>query len=319
MATNDSNSVTVRTPAKINLILDVLGKRGDGYHDIKSLVMPVSLYDTLTIERTDEGIDVRMHPVGMPARSDVDAVDPQRNLAVRAATLFFRHKRLAAGCRIAIRKRIPVGGGLGGGSADAAGVLLGLNALFGDSLTRERLASLGSELGSDVPPLIWGGPVWMAGRGETVVPLPAVAGGRHKPLWMVLLNPGFAVSTADIYRRWIPGLTFMPQDYKKVESVLMAGDVQGLSGHLRNSLQKVAFDKYPAIELLACALREAGARAVLLAGSGGTVFGVSATRAEAVRVRRTAVDGVDNVVWSRIVKTMPDGVMVAHGPLEARV
>ncbi len=314
-----ARSVTVHAPAKVNLMLDVLGKRDDGYHDIHSLVTPVSLYDTLTLEPTDGVVTVSMQPAGLPSGTDLAAVDPEHNLAVRAARLFLRRNGLAAGCRIAIRKRIPVGGGLGGGSADAAGVLLGLNRLFGMSLGRDRLAAWGSELGSDVSALLWNGPVWMSGRGETVTPLPPPVAGRYKPFWMVLLNPGFAVLTADIYRRWNRDLTFTPQDYTKVASVLREADVNGLTGHLRNSLQTVAFKKYPALELLACALREAGARGVLLAGSGATVFGVSATRAEAVRVRRAAVEGMDQVIWSRVVKTMPDGVMVAHGPLEARV
>ncbi len=319
MNTQNANCVTVQTPAKINLILDVQGKRPDGYHELRSLVTPISLCDTVLIERTGNGIDVRMQPVGLPSRAEVAGMDPRRNLARLAAEGFFRCRGLATGCRILIRKRIPVGAGLGGGSADAAGVLLGLNALFEPSLSLERLALIAADLGSDVPPLLRGGPVWMSGRGEMVAPVAENAGGRHRPLWLVLLNPCFSISTADIYRRWIPSLTFPAQNYKKAESDLIAGDVQGLAGCLRNSLQKVAFAKYPALELLAGALWDAGARGVLLAGSGGTVFGMSATRDEAVRVRRAAAERLDRVVWSRIAKTMPDGVMVAHGPLEARV
>ncbi len=319
MDTRNVNCVTVQTPAKINLILDVQGKRPDGYHELRSLVTPISLCDTVRIEPTGNGIDVRMQPAGLPSRAEVAGIEPQENLAMRAAEGFFGCHGLAAGCRILIRKRIPVGAGLGGGSADAAGVLLGLNALFKTPLSHERLALIAAGLGSDVPPLLWGGPVWMSGRGERVTPVSAKHDARWQPLWLVLLNPGFSIPTTDIYRRWIPSLTLAAQNYKKAESDLIAGNVHGLCGCLRNSLQKVAFAKYPALELLAGALREAGARGVLLAGSGGTVFGIAATRAEAVRVRRDAVARLDPVVWSRIAKTMPDGVMVAHGPLEARV
>ncbi len=321
MQKTNCGGVTAYAPAKINLVLDVLGRRPDGYHDIRSLVTPVSLCDTLRMTLASDGIiSTRIHAVALPGgAAAVAGIASRDNLATRAATLFFARSGLRPGCRIEIAKRIPVGAGLGGGSADGAGVLLGLNALFDAPYDRVELARMGAEIGCDVPALVLGGAVRMTGRGETVAPLFLGGGVRRAPFWLVLLNPGFAVPTGDIYRRWIPGLTLTDEVYKSLEFVFTSGDVQGLADGLWNSLQSAAFTKYPALELLADALRVAGARGVLLAGSGGTVFGLAGSCVDARRIRRRAVDALGTKVWSRVVKTMPDGVTVAHGPLEARV
>ncbi len=312
-------SVRVRAPAKLNLVLDVLRRRRDGYHDVRSLMTPISLYDEIVISGAVKGVEVCMRPArGLP-RCRAAKIPAEANLATRAADFFFNRLGRSCGCRVEIIKRIPIAAGLGGGSADGAGVLLGLNALFDYPFSTAVLSRLGASIGCDIPPLVWGGPVWISGKGDRVTPIPRVRSRFVKPVWLVLLNPGFPVATSDIYRRWIPGLTLGAQNYKKIESVLIAGDVRSLADCLWNNLQTVAFAKYPALELLRDALREAGAVSVLLAGSGGSIFGLAASRADALRVRRRAVECLDVSVWSRVVRTMPDGVMVAHGPLEARV
>ena len=225
--------------AKINLTLEVLGTRPDGYHDLRSVVLPVPLHDDVELARAD-ALSVEM-PGGLP---------PERNLAWKAAEALRRATGCRLGARIRIVKRIPMGAGLGGGSADAAAVLNGLNELWGLGLPKARLVALAAEVGSDVPALTFGGPVLMEGRGERVAPLAA-----DYPLpdlaRLVLCTPPVFVSTPEVFR------AFRPSD----------------RGRGANDLQPAACRLHPEIAAALAALEAEGCTGVAMSGSGAAVFG----------------------------------------------
>lgn len=229
--------------AKINLTLDVLGARPDGYHDLRSVVVPVPLHDDVSLEVAD---DVR---VEMPGD-----LPQERNLAWKAAQALRRAAGCATGARIRIVKRIPAGAGLGGGSADAAAVLNGLNELWGLNLPADRLCEIGATVGSDVPALVLGGPVLMEGRGERVAPL-ADSPLKDFPLpdmsRLVLRTPPVFVSTPRVFAE------FRESD-------------RGLGP---NDLQPAACRLHPEILGALDALRAEGCSGVMMSGSGSSVFG----------------------------------------------
>jgi 4-diphosphocytidyl-2-C-methyl-D-erythritol kinase len=316
----------VLAPAKVNLFLEVLGKRPDGYHDIRSVVAPVSLFDEVGLTATGGAIETTTIlsddlPTEMAA-----GLDSEHNLATRAARLLRDETGHAGGARIELTKRIPVGGGMGGGSSDAAAVLVGLNELWGTRVPRQRLIEIGARLGSDVPALVHGGLVLAEGVGERVRP---VLEGRkrfgsenHPPMrvwWLVLANPLFAVSTRDMYARWKPSLTGKAHDINNTLLALGTGDTRQARSMLFNGLEETVCRKYPAIEMLIEAVRRSGALSAIMSGSGASVFGVAEDEASARRVEMGLRDHVGFPIWSTVVRLLPDGVMAAHGPLEARV
>lgn len=292
--------ITLEAPAKINLTLEILGKRPDGYHELRSIVMPVSLTDTLTLTSTyaQTALTLTVGP-GVDA-TKIGAVD--RNLAVRAARLMQERYRINAGARIHIHKRIPIGGGLGGGSADAAGVLLGLNALWELARPREELMALGADLGSDVPALVHGGAVLMEGRGERVSGLfgdrpPAGCEG----FWLVLANPGVMCPTPDVFRKWRGGLTASPSILHNMTSSIRISDVSAAADALYNGLQPGVFESYPDVAQTAAQLQEAGCLGVLLSGSGASVFGLVRDEVHGQEVSRRLGSGL----WHVLVRTCP--------------
>ena len=309
--------VTVKAYAKVNLYLEVLGRRPDGYHEIRSVLVPVSLHDVVTLERAAAGIETSMRDGTLPGTDVLSLVRADDNLTNRAARSLQAHAGVAAGVRIVVKKNIPIGGGLGGGSADAAAVLTGLNDLWQTNVPRGTLMELGARLGCDVPALVHGGAVTVTGVGDRVEPLTGAA--VHTSWWMVIVNPGFGVSTRDMYQRYTPALTSRDAAYRNLVCAVRDGDLETGCRSLLNDLQATAFRKYPLLGIIADRLGEAGARGVLMSGSGASVFGLVADEAEAQRVAETFRETVDFPVWCRVAKTMPDGVMVAHGPLEARV
>ena len=262
--------MTILANAKINYTLEVYGKRPDGYHDLRSLVVPISLADTVDVELTSDGAVV----------SDTGFAD---DLCVKAAKAL-RDRRIVEssnrrmdGVSIRVTKRIPVGGGLGGGSADAAAILLALNELWNLKLSPEELAEIGAQVGSDVPALVLAQhhrrSVLMEGRGEKV----SLADSTFRrfddsPNHLVLANPGVAVSTAEIYR------LCAPRTEPAREPV--------------NDLQAPAIRRHPEIARTLDALKAAGATDVRMSGSGATCFGFVRDAQEAERVcRRLSADG----------------------------
>ena len=310
--------LVVRTPAKINLYLGVLGRRQDGYHEIDSIVVPVSLFDVMTLEETAGPIELVLEGSSGVSCDSIKNESVDRNLAVRAAAALKAAAGYAGGVRIGLEKNIPIGGGLGGGSADAAGVLIGLNELWNTGFSREKLMELGARLGCDVPALVHGGPVRMQGVGERVSGLPG-ADLNHGGWWLVLVNPGFGVSTGDIYARHSLSLTSVANPIKGIVSALEEGKSNLAAQGLYNALQDTVFTKYPLIEMVAENLRNAGACGVLVSGSGASVFGMARDEKDAHAISERVRNWPGYSVWSRAVRILPDGVMVAHGPLEARV
>ncbi len=297
----------IRAYAKINLFLEVLGRRPDGFHDIRSILVPVTLADRLEVEPTAGALELltpsQVQLAGMP---DPVALCPaQDNLVFKAARLLQEQTGCRKGARIVLEKNVPVAGGLGGGSADAAAALLALNRLWQTGLTRPALMELSSRLGCDIPALVHGGAVSIAGRGERVEPAPWRAGWRP---WLLLVNPGFGVSTGDIYERYKPDLTsaLQPDTFKNLLAALGSGEAAGLAAGLHNALQRTVFDKYPLLEMIAGQLARLGARAVLLSGSGATLFAL-VTDAEhgrtlAAELRRA----MECQLWTSVVQIAGD-------------
>ena len=308
-------ALAIRAPAKINLYLEVLGQRPDGYHELRSVVVPISICDELILERAaGGGIELTVEDAGAANGRALAGERALDNLAVRAARIL----QAAAGCphgaRLRLIKRIPVGGGLGGGSADAAAALVGLNRLWGTGLDRPALMRLGARVGCDVPALAHGGAVCMEGAGDRITPLPARAGAAW---WVVVANPGFGVSTKDIYARYRGGLTAGEKTYKEMCFALETGDLDRAARSLFNSLQATVCRKYPLIALLAEGLRKAGAAGALVSGSGASVFGLAAGEEAARQIVERLPSLLGFPAWIQAAKVLPDGVMVAHGPLEA--
>lgn len=298
-----NKTITVQAPAKVNLYLEVLGERDDGYHDIRSVMSPVSLCDELHFEVTEDGTVETITTIS-PLLRDMDgdwAEDSDRNLVTEAAQLL----RVKTGCKYGVRvhldKCIPVGGGMGGGSSDAAVTLRVLNELWELGLSREELMSIGSELGSDVPGLVHGGIVVLEGRGERVS---ALNTNGLEGIWLVLVNPGFAVSTKDIYTRCSAGLTSGAIPFSSMCSCLKAGDVEKVSECMFNGLQETVFSKYPAIEIIAEDICKAGAIGVLVSGSGASLFGVARDEQHACEIAERVENDSDAPVWTKVVRTL---------------
>jgi 4-diphosphocytidyl-2-C-methyl-D-erythritol kinase len=254
--------IEVFAPAKVNLVLRVMGKRPDGYHELAGVVQKVDLCDRLLLEER-EGGEIAF------ACDREDLAGPD-NLALRAARLLQERAGAARGASLRLEKRIPVGAGLGGGSSDAAAALEGLNRLWSMGLSRGELAALGATLGSDVPLFLHPGPVLMEGRGERITPCP----WRIEACYLIVF-PGFPVSTAWAYRNF--RLT-SPRAEDTIPRLLQAGkggispDIWGEI--LVNDLEEGVLPSHPAIGRLKSMLLEAGARASLMSGSGSSVFGL---------------------------------------------
>jgi len=253
------NSASELSPAKINLFLKVLRKRRDGYHDIFSVMQPVTLYDRISIDADGgEGITLECRGLGVPTDSS--------NLASRAAVLFLKRTGLKKRIKITIDKHIPVGAGLGGGSSDAATVFMLMDRLFSTGLGPEELKDMAGRIGSDVPFFILKAPAVARGRGEVLerVNLP------H--FHYILINPGFKVSTRRVYENL--DLTKRSEDNILSYSGEFSGDPSAIKGHLVNDLEKVTCERFPEILTIKKALIESGALGALMSGSGPTVFGI---------------------------------------------
>jgi 4-diphosphocytidyl-2-C-methyl-D-erythritol kinase len=262
-------TLTIQAPAKVNLILRVLSKRPDGYHEIDSLMVPVALFDSLTIETASEGIivDCPGHP---------DLCGPQ-NLAYRAAESFLKETGARPGVKIVIEKRIPLQSGLGGGSSNAAAVLLGMQQLTGQSLKEEALLKLAPGLGADVPFFLEEGPCRCHGLGEIVEPVENI-----ESFWVVLACAPFGFSTAEVYSRLKMALT-KPTGGDTQVSPISAWGFELLASRLHNDLQTIGEEMQPVVGKVCDELLEAGAAGASMTGSGPTVFGLcrSEDRAEA--------------------------------------
>jgi 4-diphosphocytidyl-2-C-methyl-D-erythritol kinase len=251
--------ILVKAPAKINLSLDVMHKRPDGYHEVEMVMTTIDLADRIELSLLEEDrIVIHSHNRFVP--------DDQRNLAYQAAHLLKERFQVKKGVVIGIEKTIPVAAGLAGGSSDAAATLRGLNKLWGLGLTLDELAELGAEIGSDVSFCVYGGTALATGRGEIIKQIPA-----PPTCWVVLAKPFIGVSTADVYRRLNVDKIQHPPT-KEMISAIEKGDFHGVCNSVGNVLEDVTLSLYPEVAQIKDQMKRFGADAVLMSGSGPTVF-----------------------------------------------
>lgn len=282
-------------PAKINLSLRILNRRADGFHEIDTLIAPISLYDELSVEKNKGGIKFLCDEPSVPTGDD--------NLVVWAAKIFFERTNLKPAVAIELRKKIPQGAGLGGGSSDAAATLIALNQLFKTKISREELAELGSAIGSDVPFFIFGSAATCKGRGEIIAPTkleqqlrntsraPIISG-----LSILLLKPGFQVSTAWAYARWQHSRELLDVCYRPQE---FAGQT------FVNDLERPVFEKFVFLaELKMWLLKQPEVGAALMSGSGSTVFAVVREMANVDLLAQRAKSELDPELWMHACETV---------------
>jgi len=251
----------VKAPAKINLSLDVLGKREDGYHDVKMIMTTIDLADRIELELLEQNrIIVTSHNRYVP--------DDQRNLAYQAAALLKEIFGVKLGAQITITKNIPVAAGLAGGSSDAAAVLRGLNKLWGLNCTIDELAQIGAKIGSDVSFCVYGGTAIATGRGEKIEHIDS-----PPPCWVILAKPSQGVSTATVYQN----LNLNEIEHPNVDGMIDAitnQDYKQICDSLGNVLESVTLKFHPEVAMIKEQMKRFGADAVLMSGSGPTVFGL---------------------------------------------
>ncbi len=273
----------VSAPAKVNLSLKILSRRGDGFHEIETVIAPISLCDELKIDNKKQGIEFRCDDPSVPQGDD--------NLVVRAANVFFASTKLKPTISIELRKKIPHGAGLGGGSSDAAATLLALNQLFQTKLAREDLAKLGSTIGSDVPFFVFGSAAICRGRGELVEPAKL-----QKQLSILLLKPEFGVASEWAYSRW--------QDSREIPGV--SYEVQEFAGRtFVNDLERPVFEKFVLLaQLKMWLLQRPEVGAALMSGSGSTIFAAMRQNIDVDLVAKRACDQFDRELWTYTAQTL---------------
>jgi len=281
--TIEMSAMQVLAPAKINLSLKILGRRGDGFHEIETLIAPISLYDKIDIEKQSRWIDFSCDDPTVPSGDE--------NLVVRVAKAFFEKAKISSGVRIKLHKKIPHGAGLGGGSSDAAATLRALNQLFETKLSREELAKLGSTIGSDVSFFLFESVAVCKGRGEIVNPTTV-----KKKLSILLLKPAFSVSSAWAYSRW--------QDSREIPGILYQS--QNFDGQsFLNDLERPVFEKFVFLaHLKTWLLKQAEVGAALMSGSGSTVFAVMRDHADIDLVAKRAREELDPEIWTCASETI---------------
>lgn len=260
----------VKAPAKINLTLDVLHKRPDNYHEIEMIMTTVDLADRIGLKATESGIHIESADRFVPNDS--------RNLAYQAAQLLKDKFGIKSGVIISLDKQIPVAAGLAGGSSDAAATLKGLNQLWQLNLSLDELAELGAQIGSDVSFCVYGGTALAKGRGEIIQELPTPPN-----CWVILAKPTIGVSTADVYGAFDVTKAEHPNTQAMIEA-LETGDYQAMCDNLGNALESVTLNLYPEVAQIKEQMKKFGADAVLMSGSGPTVFGLVHQEARIPRI-----------------------------------
>ena len=274
----------VLAPAKINLSLKIIGQRNDGFHELETLIAPISLYDEIRIDKGDrKGIRFGCDDPSVPQGSD--------NLAVRAAKAFFERTKIEPAVSIELKKKIPHGAGLGGGSSDAASVLLALNALFEAKLSQEALAEVAAPIGSDVPFFVFQSAALCKGHGEIVMPMKL-----NRQFSILLLKPGLIVSTGWAYSRWqgfreIPGVQYEAQEFADQTFV--------------NDLERPVFEKFVFLaQLKTWLIGQSEVGAALMSGSGSTMFAVMRENADVNSVVNRAKATLDPELWTCACNTL---------------
>jgi 4-diphosphocytidyl-2-C-methyl-D-erythritol kinase len=271
--------LVLNAAAKVNLTLEVLGRRNDGYHEIVTVMQAVDLSDRLVLEDA-EVLELRTAAPDVPTDGT--------NLALKAAATLRERAGTSRGARITLEKKIPVAAGLGGGSADAAATLIGLNRLWGLRWSTAQLGEVAVTLGMDVPFFLRGGAALGTGRGEQLEPLSSCA------LALVLVNPRVAASTAEIYSGVLPSMYSDGGRARTMAAALRSRQPTRVAGSLGNTLERVATSRYQDVAQIEAALLAAGALGAAMSGSGLTVFGVARSYDHARQIR----DRIGRARWA---------------------
>jgi 4-diphosphocytidyl-2-C-methyl-D-erythritol kinase len=256
-----------KSPCKVNLLLNILGKRADGFHELETVMQPVNFCDELDFEPGGNGIQLSCSEKSLPVNS--------KNLVYRAAESFLSAAKISDGVKIHLEKKIPLAAGLGGGSGNAATTLLGMNEIFGSPLPIKALENIAESLGSDIPFFLQNKPALATGRGEKIQPLnnfPALHGKAF-----LLIHPGFGISTPWAYQnlaRFPEALNGEKGRAQKLISLLQSTDLKAAASDFYNSLEAPALEKFPILGLFQEFLRANGALAALMSGSGSTTFAI---------------------------------------------
>ena len=286
-------TLTKSSPCKVNLLLNILGKRPDGFHELETVMQPVALCDELSFSATASGIELTCSDPALPTDAS--------NLVHRASRSFLEKSGITQGVRMHLEKHIPMAAGLGGGSGNAATTLLALNELFGQPLGPEALHEIAAALGSDIPFFLQTGPALASGRGEIIQPLapfPALAGTA-----LLLVHPGFGIATAWAYKelaRFPAALNGEPGRAARLIALLESADLRQAGREFYNSLEAPALEKYPWLAVLQDFLRENGALVALMSGSGSTTFAITRDLCGALEIEERVREKFGRV-WTEVV------------------
>lgn len=286
--------ITLDANAKINLTLDILGLREDGYHEVAMVMQEVSLHDTLSLKKTEAGIQLSITIEGQKGTLPAD----ETNLCWKAAALMQQEYGLTGGVSMELVKRIPMAAGLAGGSADAAAVLKGMNQLYKLEISEERLCELGARLGSDIPFCLLGGTMLAEGRGEKLTRLP-----DFPETFVVLAKPEVGVSTAWAYKTYDAGYDGPHPDNEAMLAAIGAGSLDRAAGLLCNVLEGVTVRKHAIIDSYKQTMLQQGALASMMSGSGPTVFGLAGDEASAGKIA-AAIRALDAGAAVYVAKTV---------------
>ena len=255
------NKIKMKAYAKVNLSLDITGKRPNGYHEVEMIMQQISLHDVVTLEKISSGISIHTNCPYIPS--------DHRNIVYQVAQEMMDQYQLSGGLSIDIEKNIPVAAGLAGGSADAAAVIMGMNNLFKLDLPLEVMKAFALKFGADIPFCIEGGAAIARGIGEELEPIKGL-----KDTWMVLVKPNIGVSTESVYKQVNISQIKKHPPTLKLKEAIEKNDLHNLSKYMYNVLEEVTGKNYPVIELLEKKLRSFNALGAMMSGSGPTVFGI---------------------------------------------
>jgi 4-diphosphocytidyl-2-C-methyl-D-erythritol kinase len=287
-------TLTKKSPCKVNLILNILGKRPDGFHELETVMHPVNLFDEISFAKGGSGIQLSCSEPTLPVDS--------KNLVYRAAEGFLKKANLIDGVRIHLEKRIPMAAGLGGGSGNAATTLLGMNELFGSPLSLEAMGEVAASLGSDINFFLQARPAFATGRGEKVESLDFFPALKHTSI--ILVHPGFGISTPWAYQQLANFPEALNGKRGRSEKLIHALQTQPLTSAAKefyNSLEAPALHKYPLLVLFQEFFRNEGASATLMSGSGSTTFAISSSEKLAAAIREKFFSKFGDKFWLEVV------------------
>lgn len=289
--------IKIRSPGKVNLFLEVLGRRSDGYHEVQTILQTIGLYDEISLREQARGIRISSQAMDLPKDKE--------NLVHQAAQLLQQEGGVDRGVEIAIDKNIPIASGLGGGSSDAAATLVGLNRLWNLGIAEGDLYRLACRLGTDVPFFLKGGTALATGRGDELTHV------SPPGLWLILLVPGFKISTAQAYKSL--GLTKGPRGIKMMMIALRSGNASSIGKALYNRLEEAILPRYPVIGQIKDRLDRVGVAGCLMSGSGPAAFGLVQTREKAFEIYSEACRFSPRMGRVYLAQTIDQGVELAGG------